>query len=180
MSDRGTAIKIFESHVPALRADTMSLEEFRVTVTAQIATALNMKVDDCGYLFSKARRASERSGKYNDIDFGAAKRAEPVARVRATETYVPSDTSGGTAHAQVTAVRPGKGRLDLTCFTVLEVLPDNAVGRTVSFNDREVAIGRYRAKAASGSAVWKLIVGLGPNPGEEFRLQDDEKDITPV
>jgi hypothetical protein len=179
MSDRGTAIKIFESHVPALRADTMSLEEFRSTVTAQIATELNMKVDDCGYLFSKARRASERSGKFNDIDFGAAKRAEPVARVRATETGAP-ELPGTFAHAQVAAVRPGKGRLDLACFTVLEVLPDNAVGRTVSFNDREVAIGRYRAKVASGSAVWKLIVGLGPNPGEEFRLQDDEKDITPA
>jgi hypothetical protein len=175
MSDRGTAIKVFERFAPNLRAGEISLEEFRVAVTAGIALALSMKVDDCGYLYSKARRACERSGKYNDLDFGAAKRAEPLPRAKPQDA---SEDVSKVAEGEIVATRPGKGRKDLESITVLRVNEKNQVVYTVSYCDLAEAETNYLTQCNKHAAqLCVLLQGMGPNAGELYALQQGEAEI---
>lgn len=71
---------------------------------------------------------------------------------------------------------------DEECYTVLELLPVESlvtVGRTHSFEG--LGLARIKLKemiARAPSRQWKLIMGLGPNSGDAYKLAADEKIIT--
>jgi hypothetical protein len=139
VSYRGVAIKHFNVNVPALRDKTMSLEVFRATTIAQIAEELSLEAKDCGYLFNKARRAAERSGKCADLDFGAVKRAEPIVKPAKTAAAAAVDgatgsagdaTGGATAPAPAQATGP---------HVLLELGTDGVILKSKVYAERRTA-----------------------------------------
>ena len=148
MSDRGTAINCFNNRISALKAGQIDLQEFRKLVTEDISKALNMPLDECGYLFSKARRAAERSGSFNELDFGAAKRA----------TVTEKNKNEPVKEQGVVVNKPKRAKTeDLDdCYTVVEVHEDGITGRTYSFSALGVARIQHEVRNKQGGA-WKLI-----------------------
>lgn len=72
---------------------------------------------------------------------------------------------------------------DNECFSVLE-LRNGAVGRCQSFIYQGDASEKFDEKVeAWPTSEWVMIQGLGPNSGDIFKLEPDEKEIkryTPV
>lgn len=70
---------------------------------------------------------------------------------------------------------------DNECFTVLELLPNGNsfdVGRCQSFGMQGDASEAFDEKAELWPrARWVMIQGLGPNSGDTFKLDSDEKEI---
>ncbi len=71
---------------------------------------------------------------------------------------------------------------DDDCFTVLELVPDaetvSTVGRMESFVMQGDASETFDTKIEMWpTSNWALISGLGPNPGDTFRLAGCEKEI---
>jgi hypothetical protein len=68
---------------------------------------------------------------------------------------------------------------DEECYTVLELVPVESlvtVGRTHSFEG--LGLARIKLKemiARAPNSKWKLIMGLGPNSGDSYKLRPDEK-----
>lgn len=90
-------------------------------------------------------------------------------------------------HGIVVKSTKSKKRDDLDSFTVIEVINTDIregklvygeVGRTYSYSDFDVAKGMLGAKLRRYNGTWKLIRGLGPNPGEEYRLTDGEEELS--
>jgi hypothetical protein len=67
---------------------------------------------------------------------------------------------------------------DSSCFTVLELI-ENYVCRTRSFgsDQEEEAREHLRSRRACNSTEWKLIKGLGPNAGAEYKLAEGEEEL---
>jgi hypothetical protein len=67
---------------------------------------------------------------------------------------------------------------DNDCFSVIELNGNNSVGRYHSFLMQGDASEYFDEKiAAWPNSVWVLIRGLGPNPGDDFKLEQGEEEI---
>lgn len=79
---------------------------------------------------------------------------------------------------------PGKGKKveelqdDNDCFAVIEILPDNTVGRCQTFLLQGGASEVYDEKVMYASdKTWVMIQGLGPLHGEAYKLAAGEKEL---
>jgi hypothetical protein len=67
---------------------------------------------------------------------------------------------------------------DSQCFTVMEITKEGKVGRSESFEFQGVASELFDGKVKTWpNKDWVMINGLGPNPGDEFKLSFEEKEI---
>lgn len=154
MSAKERAIEIFNQHIEMAQKDGRA---FRKTVMNQIMAEFGCTV-------------SAAATHYNN-----AKKANPVDGLgRATPPKGARKVSTGQS-------KPAAEIPDEECFTVLEILRSGEVGRCQSYTHQGDASEGLDERAQQWpSATWVLIQGLGPNPGEAFKLGYGEKEIRRV
>lgn len=150
MSAKQRAIEIFNQHIELAKAGDRG---FRKTVMDQL-----MSETGC----SLASAATH----YNN----AKKQAAPVEGLGR-----PAVTKGARL------ITKGKASVeiqdDADCYTVLELVDDN-VARSRSHLLQGDASESFDSKiVAWPNTVWVMVQGLGPNPGETFKLAEGEKEI---
>ena len=68
---------------------------------------------------------------------------------------------------------------DEDCYSVIEVLDDNTVGRCQSFLTRSEAESKYTTRCqVYPNANWVLIRGLGPISDDDYRLGEGEVELS--
>jgi hypothetical protein len=108
--------------------------------------------------------------------YNNAKKANPVEGLgRPVNNKVQRKTSPNRAKSE--QILP-----DNECFTVVELVQhdgsDMVVGRCQSFELQGDASEKFDEKVeAHPECTWLLIQGLGPNHGDVFKLEPDEKEI---
>ena len=99
---------------------------------------------------------------------------------------VPVNGLGRATVAKGVRKSTGKGKdkglvPDNECFTVIELVPTESnftVGRCQSFLLQGDASEKFDEKVAAWPGIsWAMIQGLGPNSGENFKLDAGEKEI---
>lgn len=149
MNAKQRAVEIYNQHLSLASTDGRN---FRKTVMDQL-----MSETGC----SLAAAATH----YNN-----AKKAAPVIEGlgRATTPKTVRKMPKGTNKEPEVA--------DNECFTVLEILSDKTVGRTHSFEGLGLAKIKWgESLSRSPEAHWVLIQGLGPNHGDNYKLEPGEK-----
>jgi hypothetical protein len=154
MNAKQRAIEIFNQHIALASTDGRA---FRKTVLEQLKAETGCSQAAASTHYNTAKRAA---GPITGL--GRAPQAKGVRK-------------------------PGKGKTQPTlqadneCFTVLELVKNEAgmtVGRCQSFLLQGDASECFDRKTVSWpNNNWVMIQGLGPNFGDNYRLDSDEKEI---
>lgn len=84
------------------------------------------------------------------------------------------------AAAAKRALRSSKKELkpDDECFSVIEIMSDQTVGRCQCFLTLPEAEEKYNSKVSLWpNSTWVLIGGLGPNSADRYRLEEGEREL---
>jgi len=153
MSAKERAVELYAQHIALASTDGRL---FRKTVMDEL-----MAETGC----SLAAAATH----YND-----AKKANPVDGLG--RAPVPAGVRKAVSKAKPTALQP-----DDECFAVIELVlegSDMVVGRCQTFLMQGDASETYDSKVANWpNSNWVMIQGLGPNHGDTYKLDADEKEI---
>ena len=152
MSAKERAIELYRQHLHLLET---SPREFRKTVMEALAAETGGTTASCATHYNNAKKAHE------------ADQATPTGI-----TTVRRNSKG----------RSGDVADDLECYTVLELVGDAEFGYTVGRTRSHEGLGVARItlknmKEEWPSSEWRLINGLGPNPGDDYKLEPGEKEI---
>lgn len=67
---------------------------------------------------------------------------------------------------------------DDECYSVIEIMSDETVGRCQSFLTLQEAEEKYNSKVNLWpNSTWVLIGGLGPNSADRYRLEEGEREL---
>lgn len=154
MDFKSTAIEIYNSHIELARTNG---KLFRKTVMQQL-----MAETGC-------------SGPAAATHYNTAKKAHPVEGL---------GRAAVTKGARKITVGKGKPKVlipDNECYSVLELVKHNegfVIGRCRSYDLQGDASETFDHRTTEWpTARWVMIQGLGPNSGDTFRLEPDEKVI---
>lgn len=155
MSAKERAIEIYKQHIELASTDGRL---FRQTVLNQLMKELGCSVSTAAAHYNNAKKLNPVAGLGRD----------PVAKgVR---------KMGGAKAKKEADLVP-----DNECFSVIEIVnpgTNPTVGRCQSFIMQGDASEKFDEKAeAWPNSTWVMIQGLGPNSGETYRLEPDEKEI---
>lgn len=154
MDIKSRAIKIYNSHIELA---TSNGRLFRKTVMQQLMAETGCSEPAAATHYNTAKKSSPVEG------LGRAAVAKGVRKI----------TMG---KGKPTVVIP-----DAECYSVLELVPHNegfVVGRCRSFDLQGDASESFDERCEGWSdARWVMIQGLGPNSGDTFRLEPEEKVI---
>jgi len=159
MGTKERAIELFKQHLSMVATDQT---RFRRTVMVTLQQEFNISVASSATHYNTAKKLSEIEG-WCPTGLGREKVISTNHSIASNAT-----SSEKNSHGNDKSVDDE----DESCFTVIEVI-EGRVGRTESFGDVGEARDRiYHRRQMSCFEKWKLIVGLGPNPGEEYRLRN--------
>ena len=109
---------------------------------------------------------------------GAATHYNNCKKTAPVEGLGRPQTPKGTRRVSTAKGKQQKVTPDNQCFTVIKVTKEGKVGRTEAFGLQGDASETFDRKAATWpNKNWVMLQGLGPNPGDEFKLAEDEKEI---
>lgn len=155
MSAKDRAIEIYKQHIALATTDGRL---FRRTVVFQLMEELGCSISTAAAHYNTAKKLNPVPGLGRDpVSKGVRKMGG--AKAKKGEDLVP----------------------DNECFSVLEIIntgTNTVVGRCQSFILQGDASEKFDDKVkAWPTSTWVLIQGLGPNSGETYRLEPDEKEI---
>ena len=154
MTNKDTAVTIYAKHIALASTDGRL---FRKTVMDEIMATCSCSLAAAATFYNNAKKGAPVQGLGRaPINKGVRK----MISKGVTTNLVP----------------------DEECFTVLELVPESdntySVGRMESFVMQGDASETFDSKIEMWpNCNWVLITGLGPNPGETFRLAAGEKEI---
>lgn len=149
MNIKQRAFEIYKQHIELAKTDGRL---FRKTVMAQIQTETGCTEASAATAYNWAKKSMPVEG---------LGRAPVSANVR----------------KPVARVRPAAVKPDNECYSVIEIV-DGLVGRYQSFELQGDASERFDERVeAFPNTTWVLIQGLGPNHGDNYRLEPDEAEI---
>jgi len=150
------AIEIYAQHIALASTDGRL---FRKTVREQLMAETGCSDPAASTHYNNAKKDYE--AKHGTIE--GLGRAPQAAGVRKMNKGTPAQQE----------------QSDEECYTVLELTPVESlitVGRTHSFEGLGLARIKFKEMIARHpKSKWKLILGLGPNSGDSYKLAADEK-----
>jgi len=166
----GTKERTLELFKEYLNLATLNQTEFRRKVMTQLQVEFKISLASSATYYNNAKKVAEAE-KWCPSGLG---REKPTIthHINNPATSIIGDVppyiyTNQSTHRQVEIENDTE-----PCFTVIEVI-NGVVERTESFLDigeaRDII---YDHRMVSTHARWKLITGLGPNPGERYYLRN--------
>lgn len=154
MNAKARAIEIYQQHIALATTDGRL---FRKNVMDQLMAETGCSLAAAATHYNNAKKMAPVEG---------LGRATPPAGLRKPGASKDKDDSDAA---------------DELCYTVIELLPTNSytvTGRMQSFALQGDASEFFDIKAAwKPKREWVMIEGIGPNPGDSYRLASGEKEI---
>ena len=149
---KARALEIYQEHIELAATDGRL---FRKTVMEQIMLECGVSVPSAATHYNEAKKALPIDG------LGRLTVVKGARKVSAGKNKIP-------------ALVP-----DEECFAVLELVGENqTVGRTQSFILQGDASEEFDSKVQCWPhSTWVMVQGLGPNHGDTFVLEPEEKEI---
>ena len=150
MSVKDRAIELYRQHIELAATDGRL---FRKTVMEQLMAETGCTPSSAATHYNTAKKAMPVEGLGRQGQPAAANK--PSSKAAKKQALVP----------------------DHECYSVLE-LTDNTVGRYQSFILRGDASEKFDEKVAAWpQSTWVMIQGLGPNSGDNYRLEPEEREL---
>lgn len=149
---KSRANELFQEHKHMIGVNQT---EFRRTVMQTLMAEFGISLASSATHYNNAKKAAQSTGDAEVANLGRL--ATSSASKQVDEDGVPFN--------------------DEDCITVCEVVGEIA-GRSQSFLNEEAAREKYQERLKSRiPSTWKLIKGLGPNPGEAYKLREGEIEL---
>jgi len=151
MNIKQRAIEIYNQHLPLAETDGRL---FRKTVMDQLISETGCSVAGAATHYNNCKKGNPVQG------LGRPTTPKGVRKV-------------STSKSKQSKLTP-----DNQCFTVIEITPEGKVDKTQAFLIQGDASECFDGKVTTWpNKNWVMIQGLGPNPGDDFKLESDEKEI---
>jgi len=158
MNARDRVIEIYAEHIALASTDGRL---FRKTVREQLMAETGCSESAASTYYNHAKKDHEAT-------------SGPIAGLG--RAPVPAGVRKAKSKAKPAELQP-----DNECFAVIELVPegnDLHVGRCQTFLHQGDASETFDSKVVNWpNSSWVMIQGLGPNHGESFKLDTDEKEI---
>ena len=157
MNSKDVAIQVYEKHIALASTDGRL---FRKTVREELMATTGCSESAASTHYNNAKKHHENTqGAIPGLG-----RQQPTKGARRVST-----TKSTTIVEEVP---------ENECFTVIELLQGDLVGRMQSFVLQGDASETLDSKSAAWpNSTWVMIQGMGPNPGDDFKLGEGEKEI---
>jgi hypothetical protein len=146
------AIEIYQQHIALASTDGRL---FRKTVMDQIMAELGVSLASAATSYNNCKKAVPVEGLGRPTVTKGARKVTIGGKGGKTQDIIP----------------------DNECFTVIELVAD-CIGRTQAFSTQGDASEAFDSKTKAWPRnTWVLIQGLGPNAGDTYKLESDEKEV---